>query len=134
MGSAWMHNPWSRVWQIGALALCLFIPVYCFTEIIEFDGSDDEDGEVEALPNYQTASTHKRNLKEQSRLLSNTTASSLSDSAPTAGFPLSRWMTAARLRLGRGQHMTLRRHRGCRPQAYLPGAVFRTTSPTTDPA
>lgn len=134
MRRAWMQKQWLRVWQIGVLALCLCIPVYCVTEIMELDGSDDKDGEVEALRSYVDALTHKMNRKEQCPLPSNNTSNSLSDSSPASVSTLSRWITAARLRLDRGQQMALRSHSCFRPQTYLPVALSRTTSPTTDPA
>jgi len=116
------------------MVLCLLIPVYCVTEIMELDGSDDEDGEVEALQSYEHALTHKMKQKEQCPPLSNSSSNPLSDSSPASISSVSRWMTAARLRLDRGQQAALHSHSCFRPQTYLPVALSRTTSPTTDPA
>jgi hypothetical protein len=131
---AWIQKRRVWVWQIGILALCLFIPVYCVTEIMELDGSDDEDGEVEALQSYEHALTHKMKRKEQCPPPSSNSSNSLSDSSPASISSVSRWMTAARLRLDRGQQAALHSHSRFRPQTYLPVALSRTTSPTTDPA
>ena len=131
---AWMQKQRSRVWQIGALVLCLLIPVYCVTEIMELDGSDDEDGEVEALQSYEHVLTHKMKRKEQCPPLSNRSSNSLLGSSPDSVSTLSRWITAARLRLDRGQQAALHSHSSFRPQTYLPVVLSRTTSPTTDPA
>jgi hypothetical protein len=131
---AWMQKQRSRVWQIGVLVLCLLIPVYCVTEIMELDGSDDEDGEVEALQTYEHALTHKMQRKEQCPPLSNNSSNSLLDSSPGSVSTLSRWMTAARLRVDRGQQAALHSHNCFRPQTYLSVALSRTTSPTADPA
>jgi hypothetical protein len=127
---AWMQKRRSRVWQIGVLVLCLLIPVYCVTEIMELDGSDDEDGEVEALQSTENVLTHKMNRKEQCPPLSKNSSNSPSDSPST----LNRWIAAARLQLDRGQQAALHSHSRFRPQTFLPVALSRTTSPTTDPA
>jgi hypothetical protein len=131
---AWMQKRRLRVWQIGVLVLCLLIPVYCVTEIMELDGSDDEDGEVEVLQSYENALTHKMKRKEQCPLPSNNSSNLPSDSSPASVSTLSRWITAARLRLDRGQQAALHSHSCFRPQAYLSVALSRTTSPTADPA
>ena len=131
---AWMQKRRLRVWQIGVLLLCLFIPVYCVTEIMELDGSDDEDGEVEALQSYENPLTHKMKRKEQCPLPSSDSSNSPSDSSPASVSTLSRWITAARLRLDHAQQAVLHSHSCFRPQTYLPVALSRTTSPTTDPA
>ena len=130
----WMQGRHLRAWQIGMLALCLLIPVYCVTEIMEIDGSDDEDGEVESLQGYENALTHKMKRKEQCPLPSNDSLDSLSDFSPASVSALSRWITTARLRLDRGQQVALRSHNCFRPQTYLSVVLSCTTSPTTDPA
>lgn len=48
------RSPW---WRISVPILCALIPFYLVVEIMELDGTDDEDGEVEALCENEEAST-----------------------------------------------------------------------------
>ena len=136
MRLALMQRRRSLWWRIGVPILCALIPFYLVVEIMELDGTDDEDGEVEALCENEEASTQVTKGGDGPLLTPEGSHSKSSLDSVVASFSrLRRWLAAARPRLERGLRTAALRALGSR-RPTAPPTVFavRSNSPATDPA
>jgi hypothetical protein len=126
------RSPW---WRISVPILCALIPFYLVVEIMELDGTDDEDGEVEALCENEAATQVTKGGDGPLLTPEGSHSKSSLDSLVASFSRLRRWLAAARPRLERGLRTAALRALGSR-RPTAPPTIFavRSNSPATDPA
>jgi hypothetical protein len=121
-------------WRIFVLLLCILVPNYFLAEMLELDGSNDEDSDAEALVCAGELSAPGAARRREPPLTPHHDATSLPD--PLLGFfsALNRWTTAAKLRLvGGARTAVLRAIASC--HLLTPLTAFAALgSPAADPA
>ncbi len=135
MRLAWIQSLRGRFWRMLVLLLCLATPDFFTVEILELSGTNDNDSEAEAL--ISDRQTFALGTKEDNRKLGPPfILDALFNGDPLSGIycNVTRWASAAKLRLFRGARAAvLRAIASTHPQAPL--TAFATPdSPSTDPA
>ena len=129
----WFPRLHSRFWHIGIFLLSLMLPNYLEVELLELDGSNDSDSEVEALRSKNEAALEQVAQDEQIPLAPHHDATALPD--PLAGLfsTLAGWTSAAKDHLSRGARTAeLRAIAGVHPAPLI--AFAPADTPAADPA